>query len=71
MELHAHYTLIAEGARQLTNVSSCAKASTHKKVRHRWLKELGKSTRPSISSGLVMHSQGWPLGSHTGGGSFL
>src|SRR5574343_854318 len=75
MELHAHYTLIAEGVR----------ASLSRELDERFqlregidpqkygigMKELWEIDPAKHQPGLVMHSQGWPLGSHTGGGSFL
>jgi electron-transferring-flavoprotein dehydrogenase len=75
MELHATYTLIAEGVR-----GSLAKGL----IRHfdldrdsqpqkygLGIKELWQIDPAKQQPGLVMHSQGWPLDSKTGGGSFL
>ncbi|MEQ6342610.1 MAG: electron transfer flavoprotein-ubiquinone oxidoreductase [Gammaproteobacteria bacterium] len=75
MELHAKYTLIAEGVR----------GSLAREIEQRFklrddiepqkygigFKELWRIDPSRHQSGLVLHSQGWPLGSHTGGGSFL
>jgi electron-transferring-flavoprotein dehydrogenase len=75
MELHAKYTLIAEGVR----------GSLAKEIQTRFdlrdgidpqkfgigIKELWKIDPAKHQPGLVMHSQGWPLNSSTGGGSFL
>lgn len=75
MELHAKYTLIAEGVR----------GSLAQEIEQRFklrddaepqkygigFKELWRIDPARHQSGLVLHSQGWPLGSHTGGGSFL
>lgn len=75
MELHAKYTLIAEGVR----------GSLAKEIQARFdlrdgvdpqkfgigIKELWKVDPSKHQPGLVMHSQGWPLDAKTGGGSFL
>lgn len=75
MELHAKYTLIAEGVR----------GSLAKEIQARFdlrdgvdpqkfgigIKELWKVDPSKHQPGLVMHSQGWPLDTKTGGGSFL
>ncbi|WP_179958469.1 electron transfer flavoprotein-ubiquinone oxidoreductase [Chitinimonas arctica] len=75
MELHAKYTLIAEGVR----------GSLAKELQTRFdlrdgidpqkfgigLKELWRIDPAKHQAGLVMHSQGWPLNSNAGGGSFL
>ena len=73
--LRAKYTLIAEGAR-----GSLAKALI---ARYRLdedrapqtyglgLKELWELPKEKHRPGLVMHSMGWPLDDHTGGGSFI
>jgi electron-transferring-flavoprotein dehydrogenase len=75
MELHAKYTLIAEGVR----------GSLAKEIQQQFklrdgvdpqkfgigIKELWKIDPAKHQPGLVMHSQGWPLNSDTGGGSFL
>lgn len=75
MELRAKYTLIAEGVR----------GSLAREIEQRFklrddvepqkygigFKELWRIDPSRHQPGLVLHSQGWPLGSHTGGGSFL
>ncbi len=73
--LRAKYTLIAEGAR-----GSLAKTLI---ARYRLdedrapqsyglgLKELWELPKEKHRPGLVMHSMGWPLDDHTGGGSFI
>jgi electron-transferring-flavoprotein dehydrogenase len=75
MILRAKYTLIAEGAR----------GSLAKRIVARYgladgrspqtfglgLKELWELPKEKHRPGLVLHSMGWPLDSHTGGGSFL
>jgi len=75
MELHAKYTLVAEGAR-----GSLAKVLIERFVLQRdrqpqkfgiGLKELWEVTPENFRKGLVQHTAGWPLGNKTGGGSFL
>src|SRR6185503_391867 len=75
MALRAKYTLIAEGAR----------GSLAKKLIARFrlaegcapqtyglgLKELWELPKEKHKPGLVMHTMGWPLDDHTGGGSFI
>jgi electron-transferring-flavoprotein dehydrogenase len=75
MELHARYTLIAEGAR----------GSLAKQLIKRFhlddgrepqkfgigIKELWEIEPANHRPGLVQHSFGWPLDDRTGGGSFL
>ncbi|HTH96791.1 MAG TPA: electron transfer flavoprotein-ubiquinone oxidoreductase [Stellaceae bacterium] len=75
MELHATYTLIAEGARgslakQLIKRFDLAKDSQPQKY-GLGIKELWRVDPARHKPGLVMHSQGWPLDAGTGGGSFL
>jgi len=75
MELHARYTLIAEGARG----SLAQELMKHFNLRDGidpqkygiGLKELWQIDPGKHQPGLVIHSQGWPLDSRTGGGSFL
>ena len=75
MELHAKYTLFAEGCR----------GSLSQELMHHFnlrdgidpqkygigFKELWQVAKDKHQKGLVVHSQGWPLDVHTGGGSFL
>ena len=75
MELHAKYTLIAEGVR----------GSLAKQIEARYavravcdvpkyglgFKELWRVDAVHHQPGLVLHTLGWPLDSHTGGGGFL
>jgi electron-transferring-flavoprotein dehydrogenase len=75
MALRGKYTFVAEGAR-----GSLAKQLI---ARYRLadgrapqtyglgLKELWELPKEKHRPGLAMHSVGWPLGNHTGGGSFL
>ncbi|MCG8442337.1 MAG: electron transfer flavoprotein-ubiquinone oxidoreductase [Caulobacterales bacterium] len=75
IEIHAKYTLIAEGAR----------GSLAKRLIREFelddgreppkfgigLKELWKVTDEHFKPGLVQHTSGWPLKGDTGGGSFM
>lgn len=75
IELHARYTLIAEGTR-----GSLAK-SLEKKFNLRanaepqkyglGFKEVWSIDPSQHSEGSVLHTQGWPLDNNTGGGGFL
>ena len=75
MELHAKYTLFAEGCR-----GSLAQELMHKfnlrdgidpQKYGLGIKELWQVAPGKHQKGLVVHSQGWPLDARTGGGSFL
>jgi len=76
MELHAKYTLIAEGARGSLSKMLFAKFDLRAGVDPQkfgiGVKELWQVTPETFQKGLVVHSQGWPL-SETGsqGGSFM
>jgi electron-transferring-flavoprotein dehydrogenase len=76
MELHAKYTLIAEGVRGSLAKQLMAKFDLRKGVDPQkfgiGLKELWQVDPANFQKGLVVHSQGWPL-SETGsqGGSFM
>jgi electron-transferring-flavoprotein dehydrogenase len=75
MELHAKYTLFAEGARgslskQLIAKFDLAKNSEPQKF-GLGLKELWTVAPEKHKPGLVQHTFGWPLNDSTGGGSFL
>lgn len=74
IEIHADYTLIAEGARG----SLTRELESHFGLRQDspqkyglGFKELWRIPAAQHRSGLVQHSMGWPLASNTGGGSFL
>src|ERR1051325_2658714 len=76
MELHAKYTLIAEGVRGSLAKQLMAKFDLRDGVDPQkfgiGLKELWQVEPARFNKGLVVHSQGWPLsetGSH--GGSFM
>jgi electron-transferring-flavoprotein dehydrogenase len=73
MELHGKYTFFAEGCRgqlgrQLEERFKLRKAP---QVYGIGLKELWDVKPEKHRAGLVLHSAGWPLDSHTYGGSFL
>jgi electron-transferring-flavoprotein dehydrogenase len=75
MELHAKYTLFAEGARgnlgkQLIAKFALAEGRDPQKY-GLGLKELWQIDPAKHKKGLVQHSFGWPLDNSTGGGSFL
>ena len=75
MELHAKYTLFAEGARgnlgkQLIAKFNLADGREPQKF-GLGLKELWQVAPEKHRKGLVQHSFGWPLDGATGGGSFL
>ena len=75
MELHAKYTLFAEGARgnlgkQLIAKFGLAEGREPQKF-GLGLKELWEIDPAKHRKGLVQHSFGWPLDMETGGGSFL
>jgi len=75
MELHAKYTLFAEGARG--SLSKMLIARYHLDAEREpqkfgiGLKELWQVAPDQHRPGLVQHTSGWPLDDRTGGGSFL
>jgi electron-transferring-flavoprotein dehydrogenase len=75
LELHARYTMLAEGARgSLAKVVQarfdlCSEAQPQKYGIG--LKELWQVPAEAFQPGLVQHTFGWPLSDDTGGGSFL
>ncbi len=75
MELHAKYTLFAEGARGSLSQELMRHFNLRDGVDPQkygiGIKELWQIDPAKHTPGLVMHSQGWPLDSRTGGGSFL
>jgi electron-transferring-flavoprotein dehydrogenase len=75
MVLRGKYTLIAEGARgslakQIVARYGLADGSAPQTY-GLGLKELWELPKAKHRPGLVMHSMGWPLDNHTGGGSFV
>jgi len=75
MELHAKYTLFAEGVRGSLSQELMKKFNLRDGVDPQkygiGIKELWQIDPAKHKPGLVTHSQGWPLDSKTGGGSFL
>ncbi|HVO90176.1 MAG TPA: electron transfer flavoprotein-ubiquinone oxidoreductase [Casimicrobiaceae bacterium] len=75
MELHAKYTLFAEGARGSLSQQLMRKFNLRDGVDPQkyglGVKELWQVQPDRFHKGLVLHSQGWPLDEQTGGGSFL
>ena len=75
MELHAKYTLFAEGVRGSLTKMLFDRFNLRDGVEPQkfgiGIKELWQIDPAKHKPGLVVHSQGWPLDSKTGGGSFL
>src|SRR5579859_5933497 len=75
MELHAKYTLFAEGVRGSLGKSLMERFQLREGVEPQkygiGIKELWQIDPAKHKPGTVIHSQGWPLDSETGGGSFL
>jgi electron-transferring-flavoprotein dehydrogenase len=75
MELHAKYTLLAEGCRGSLSQELMARFNLRDGVDPQkygiGMKELWQVDPGKHSKGLVIHTQGWPLDSQTGGGSFI
>ena len=75
MELHAKYTLFAEGCRghlgKLLQERYALRTGADPQVYGIGLKELWQIDPAKHQSGLVVHTAGWPLDRATYGGSFL
>jgi electron-transferring-flavoprotein dehydrogenase len=75
MELHAKYTLFAEGARGHLGKQLMAKYDLNKgkdpQTYGIGIKELWEIDPAKHQPGLVIHTAGWPLDNSTYGGSFL
>jgi len=75
MELHAKYTLLAEGCRGSLAEELMAKFGLRDGIEPQkygiGIKELWQVAPEKARPGQVLHSQGWPLDAKTGGGSFL
>ena len=75
MELHAKYTLFAEGCRGSLSQELMKMFNLRDGVEPQkygiGIKELWQVAPEQHHKGLVLHSQGWPLDDATGGGSFL
>src|SRR5882672_3495140 len=75
MELHARYTLFAEGCRGSLSEALMARYRLRDGVDPQkygiGIKELWQVAPSQHRPGLVLHTQGWPLDNATGGGSFI
>ena len=75
MELRAKYTLFAEGCRGSLSQELMSKFNLRDGIDPQkygiGIKELWQVAPQKHRPGLVLHSQGWPLDSTTGGGSFV
>jgi electron-transferring-flavoprotein dehydrogenase len=75
MELHARYTLFAEGCRGSLSQELMERYKLRNGVDPQkygiGIKELWQVDAAQHRPGLVIHSQGWPLDASTGGGSFI
>jgi electron-transferring-flavoprotein dehydrogenase len=75
MELHAKYTLFAEGCRGSLSQELMERFHLRDGIDPQkygiGIKELWQVTPGQHQKGLVVHSQGWPLDPQTGGGSFM
>ena len=75
MELHARYTLFAEGCRgslsQMLMQRFALRDGVDPQKYGIGIKELWQVAAGKHQPGLVLHSQGWPLDGMTGGGSFI
>ena len=75
VELHAKYTLFAEGCRGSLSQQLMSKFKLRDGVDPQLyglgIKEIWQVAAGKHEPGLVIHSQGWPLDSSVGGGSFL
>jgi len=75
MELHARYTLFAEGCRGSLSQALMERFDLRDGIDPQkygiGIKELWQVKPEQHRKGLVVHSQGWPLDSATGGGSFI
>jgi electron-transferring-flavoprotein dehydrogenase len=75
MELHAKYTLFAEGCRGSLAADLMDRFHLRDGIEPQkygiGIKELWEVQPEKHQKGLVIHTQGWPLDSRTGGGSFV
>lgn len=75
MELHARYTLFAEGARGSLGRELESHFDLRKEAAPQLyglgFKELWRIKPENYQQGLVLHTLGWPLDSNTGGGGFV
>ncbi len=75
MELHGKYVMVAEGARgSLAKALQAKYGLTKNREPQKYgigIKELWEIPAEKHKPGLVLHTVGWPLDKHTGGGSFM
>jgi electron-transferring-flavoprotein dehydrogenase len=75
MELHARYTLFAEGCRGSLSQELMARFNLRDGIDPQkygiGIKELWQVAADRHRPGLIVHTQGWPLDTETGGGSFV
>jgi electron-transferring-flavoprotein dehydrogenase len=75
MELHARYTFFAEGCRGSLSQELMARFNLRDGIDPQkygiGIKELWQVAAERHRPGLVVHTQGWPLDTETGGGSFV
>jgi electron-transferring-flavoprotein dehydrogenase len=75
MELQARYTLFAEGCRGSLSQELMARFNLRDGIDPQkygiGIKELWQVAAERHRPGLVVHTQGWPLDTETGGGSFI
>jgi electron-transferring-flavoprotein dehydrogenase len=75
MELHAKYTLFAEGCRGSLAQELMERFKLREGIDPQkygiGIKELWQVQPAQHKPGLVVHTQGWPLDNRTGGGSFM
>jgi electron-transferring-flavoprotein dehydrogenase len=75
MELHARYTLFAEGARGSLTRELETRFDLRADAQHQHyglgFKELWRIDAKNYHPGLVTHTLGWPLDNTTGGGGFI
>ncbi|MDA5193387.1 electron transfer flavoprotein-ubiquinone oxidoreductase [Govanella unica] len=75
MELHAKYTMFAEGCRGSLSKDLMSRFNLRDGIDPQTyglgIKELWEVTPEQHKQGLVIHTQGWPLDSKTAGGGFI
>ena len=75
MELHAKYTLLAEGCRGSLTKGLEQRFALREDCQHQsygiGIKELWQIPEARHQQGLIMHTAGWPVDTKTYGGSFL
>ena len=75
LELHARYTLLAEGARGSLSKTLISRFQLDRDREPQkygiGIKEIWQVTPEQFQPGLAQHTLGWPLDNRTGGGSFM